>query len=179
MDDQEPNSEVQSGHIEDNIRTFSIYVRNIARTLEVQPRKKLKLSKDETEKAVEDIVNDDDTDQVEVDKYEAERRKPKRKSPCNKCSNCKTPDCQQCIYCRDKIKFGGPGIKKKPCKVKPKCIMLISTSDNPDYPPNDNSNNNAIWTACFQPILRRCRWYKSRDSVKTLRCVCFTTSRLQ
>ena len=40
------------------------------------------------------------------------------------CPGCKTViDCGTCKYCKDKRKFGGPGIKKKGCE-KRKCTSV-------------------------------------------------------
>lgn len=43
---------------------------------------------------------------------------------CMECPGCKTVnDCGTCKYCKDKRKFGGPGIKKKACEKK-KCTSV-------------------------------------------------------
>ena len=39
----------------------------------------------------------------------------KRKTPCGKCSGCSLTNCGTCVSCKDMIKFGGKGIKKKRC----------------------------------------------------------------
>ena len=40
---------------------------------------------------------------------------------CGTCEACLTPDCRSCKYCLDMKKYGGPGIKRQPCKLRPKC----------------------------------------------------------
>lgn len=45
----------------------------------------------------------------------------KRKQRCGQCPGCNTRDCNECKYCLDKKKNGGPGIKKQ-CCIKRKCI---------------------------------------------------------
>ena len=49
---------------------------------------------------------------------------------CGKCPGCLRSDCGTCIFCKDKPKFGGPGIKKQRCAnrtclnfVKKVCVM--------------------------------------------------------
>ena len=39
-----------------------------------------------------------------------------------KCSGCSLLDCGLCTFCKDMIKFGGPGKKKQRCS-KRKCVM--------------------------------------------------------
>lgn len=41
--------------------------------------------------------------------------------PCGKCITCLAPECGSCLYCRDKPKFGGTGIKKQRC-LKRRCV---------------------------------------------------------
>ncbi|GMH92937.1 hypothetical protein TrST_g3803 [Triparma strigata] len=41
-----------------------------------------------------------------------------RATACGNCFGCLTPDCGQCIYCLDSVKFGGPGIKRQRCKQR-------------------------------------------------------------
>ena len=43
------------------------------------------------------------------------------KGRCKKCEACLTPDCRSCKCCLDMKKYGGPGIKKQPCQLRPKC----------------------------------------------------------
>ena len=37
---------------------------------------------------------------------------------CGNCPACRSPDCGRCRECQDKAKFGGPGIRKKPCLAR-------------------------------------------------------------
>ena len=43
-----------------------------------------------------------------------------RKRKCRTCKSCLSPDCDQCKYCLDKSKFGGPHLLRKPCMER-KC----------------------------------------------------------
>ena len=43
---------------------------------------------------------------------------------CFNCEGCKTPDCGECIYCKDKPKFGGRNSLRRPCSKKV-CIVSI------------------------------------------------------
>lgn len=38
-----------------------------------------------------------------------------------KCEGCLAKDCSVCAHCKDKKKYGGPGIKKRAC-VKRTCL---------------------------------------------------------
>jgi len=43
------------------------------------------------------------------------RNRTVRSNRCGACAGCKAQDCGVCKNCRDKPRFGGPGIKKKAC----------------------------------------------------------------
>ena len=45
----------------------------------------------------------------------------KNMTRCKKCEACLTPDCRSCKFCYDMKKYGGPGIKKQTCLLRPKC----------------------------------------------------------
>ena len=45
----------------------------------------------------------------------------KRKQPCGGCPGCISEDCNECKFCLDKKKNGGPGLKRQRC-VKRRCI---------------------------------------------------------
>ncbi len=45
----------------------------------------------------------------------------KRHSRCGQCPGCISTDCNQCKFCLNKLKNGGPGLKKQ-CCAKRKCI---------------------------------------------------------
>jgi len=47
--------------------------------------------------------------------YESSRR-----SNCGSCDGCLKPECQRCLYCKDKPKYGGLGTKKQKC-IERKC----------------------------------------------------------
>ena len=47
--------------------------------------------------------------------------------PCRKCSGCVRPDCGQCIFCKDKSKFGGHNIMKQKC-IHKKCSNPVVRS---------------------------------------------------
>ena len=62
-----------------------------------------------------------------------------KKHPCKECSNCRTPDCRRCVFCRDKPKYGGRNIKKQKCELKEKCsnpiiLCFICKSSYPEMP---------------------------------------------
>lgn len=50
----------------------------------------------------------------------------KRQSRCGECPGCTSNDCNECKFCLDKPKNGGPGTKKQSC-IKRKCIRTAKT----------------------------------------------------
>jgi len=50
-------------------------------------------------------------------------RKSKR---CFECETCKIPDCRKCLFCKDMKKYGGKGVKKQSCMMRPKCLVLLN-----------------------------------------------------
>ena len=46
--------------------------------------------------------------------------KRKRKQRCGTCGACSKDDCAECVNCKDMVKFGGTG-KKKKCCVQRQC----------------------------------------------------------
>ena len=121
-----------------------MYIRNLSQLLESHPSKKVKLSSDEPNNAVTGIEEKDDTlGDTEVRQKEPVRINFKKKSPCLKCP--KPKDCQQCIYCKDMVKYGGPGIKKRPCKNKTKCWgECVNINQTGESDSASSSNNNEI-----------------------------------
>ncbi|KAL4228619.1 Histone-lysine N-methyltransferase [Mactra antiquata] len=52
----------------------------------------------------------------------------KRKMRCKKCDGCRRQDCGECRHCKDKPKFGGPGILKQGCVLRRCTDPLIQRS---------------------------------------------------
>lgn len=50
-------------------------------------------------------------------------RKSKR---CFNCDSCNLPDCRKCVFCRDMKKYGGKGVKKQSCMMRPKCLYIVN-----------------------------------------------------
>ena len=48
----------------------------------------------------------------------------KKRKRCGNCEECLSTDCGQCIYCLDKMKFGGLHVLKQSC-LKRKCTAKI------------------------------------------------------
>ncbi|XP_069697598.1 DNA (cytosine-5)-methyltransferase 1-like isoform X2 [Periplaneta americana] len=58
-----------------------------------------------------------------------------RRHRCGVCEACQSPDCGICVFCKDKLKFGGPG-KTKQCCIQRRCPnMAIQEAD--DSEPED------------------------------------------
>ena len=53
-----------------------------------------------------------------------------RKARCMNCPACTQPDCRVCKYCLDMKKYGGPGVKKQSCELRPKCQGKDKLSEN-------------------------------------------------
>ena len=51
------------------------------------------------------------------------KRKVKR---CFNCEPCQLPDCRKCVFCKDMKKYGGKGVKKQSCVMRPKCLFLVN-----------------------------------------------------
>ena len=51
-----------------------------------------------------------------------------RKARCMSCPACVQPDCRVCKYCVDMKKYGGPGVKKQSCELRPKCQSKVKKS---------------------------------------------------
>ena len=50
--------------------------------------------------------------------------KKKKMKRCFKCEACQLPDCRKCVFCKDMKKYGGKGVKKQSCEMRPKCLFL-------------------------------------------------------
>ena len=53
-----------------------------------------------------------------TEKSELSTPERRRGRGCGKCIGCQRPDCGTCIFCKDKPKFGGPGVKKQRCAMR-------------------------------------------------------------
>lgn len=58
---------------------------------------------------------------------------------CMHCNGCTRADCGECIYCKDKKKFGGPGKKKRACMLKV-CTSSLSDEINTSTPCDEFMN---------------------------------------
>jgi len=47
----------------------------------------------------------------------------RRRTRCKKCEACKQADCGECSFCRDMVKFGGPGRAKQTCVMR-QCLQV-------------------------------------------------------
>ena len=47
----------------------------------------------------------------------------KKRKRCGDCEGCLSTDCGQCVYCCDKLKFGGTNLLKQ-SSIKRKCMQL-------------------------------------------------------
>lgn len=63
------------------------------------------------------------------------------KRQCNICEACQQPDCGECVFCKDMIKFGGSGKGKHTCKYK-RCFN-VATQHVKDSDAEDQEMNEA------------------------------------
>ena len=57
------------------------------------------------------------------------------------CSGCTLPECGLCKFCKDMVKFGGPGIKKQRC-CKRKCVKQKTIQRTQIYKVQSNNTVN-------------------------------------
>ena len=96
---------------------------------------------EEVAEIVESIIDTDAPTQSTVetpspiesqDPKEDEPRKQIKKGKCgeNRCEDCdgcrRQEDCKECINCKDKRGYGGPGVLRQCCKLK-KCVITSKT----------------------------------------------------
>jgi len=53
----------------------------------------------------------------------------RRRTRCKKCEACKQADCGECSFCRDMVKFGGPGRAKHTCVMR-QCLQVCYRLNN-------------------------------------------------
>ncbi|XP_070548619.1 histone-lysine N-methyltransferase 2A-like isoform X1 [Ptychodera flava] len=108
-------------------------------------REKEKLREKKEEKP---IGSDDETPQLSPKKESkttpkedspVKRRKVpmyrKRRRRCGQCEGClRVDDCRKCEYCLDKVKYGGPNIKRQ-CCIHKKCKEPLPALEAPDVAP--------------------------------------------
>lgn len=49
----------------------------------------------------------------------------RRRTRCKKCEACKQADCGECSFCKDMVKFGGPGRAKQTCVMR-QCLQVYN-----------------------------------------------------
>ncbi|CAH0549085.1 unnamed protein product [Brassicogethes aeneus] len=86
-------------------------------------------SKATTTKLVRDVFESFFPDQID----QGGRDKGPKKKRCGVCEACQNPDCGECSFCKDMLKFGGSGRSKQACKQR-RCpnmaIMDAELSEN-------------------------------------------------
>ncbi|KYB29654.1 DNA (cytosine-5)-methyltransferase PliMCI [Tribolium castaneum] len=84
-----------------------------------QRRTKLQLSKATATPLVRQLF-----EQLFPNQIQTENCQSPKKTRCGICDTCRSPDCGQCVYCKDMVKFGGDGNMKQPCKLR-RCPNLV------------------------------------------------------
>ena len=84
-----------------------------------------------------------------ADAKEKKNKKPRLKRR-GRCQACKNLDCGACRCCRDKVKFGGTGLKKQACLAR-RCTAMCTR-----LPPNEAAEiasafADLLWGACNSP----------------------------
>eukprot|EP00569_Conticribra_weissflogii_P000377 CAMPEP_0171356546 /NCGR_PEP_ID=MMETSP0878-20121228/45782_1 /TAXON_ID=67004 /ORGANISM="Thalassiosira weissflogii, Strain CCMP1336" /LENGTH=951 /DNA_ID=CAMNT_0011862571 /DNA_START=216 /DNA_END=3071 /DNA_ORIENTATION=- len=57
-----------------------------------------------------------------------------RSRGCGECPTCLKPDCQECKFCKDMKKYGGPNLLRQRCMYRRRCPVLFASSDPEDEP---------------------------------------------
>ncbi|EOD06215.1 hypothetical protein EMIHUDRAFT_446541 [Emiliania huxleyi CCMP1516] len=65
---------------------------------------------------------------------------------CGTCDGCKRADCGRCPNCKDKPKFGGPGVKKQACQYRG-CLTPTRTGNGRVLPPDPERASSQISSA--------------------------------
>ena len=55
-------------------------------------------------------------------------QRKQRRQACGHCAACLREDCEKCLYCLNKRKFGGPQRKKQRCQLRV-CLVVVSFCD--------------------------------------------------
>ncbi|KAL0272437.1 UNVERIFIED_CONTAM: hypothetical protein PYX00_005405 [Menopon gallinae] len=69
--------------------------------------------------------------QLDNDEDESKLRTERRRR-CNVCEACQQPDCGECVFCRDMVKFGGSGRGKQACKNRRCPYIAIGEAEESD-----------------------------------------------
>ncbi|KAF7281042.1 DNA (cytosine-5)-methyltransferase 1-like [Rhynchophorus ferrugineus] len=96
-----------------------------------------------------------------------EKKAPK-KQRCGVCEACQSPDCGECTFCKDMLKFGGPGRMKQSCKTRKCPNMAIADaefSDNEDEIEEKNLINAKVKSCSKKIVHKNIRWEEESEMV--------------
>ena len=81
----------------------------------------------EKDSGVQGTVDDDSDEDGSVSSHEivGKKARKRRRRACGVCPGCVREDCGRCSNCRDMVKFGGTGCKKKRC-IRRRCTPPVS-----------------------------------------------------
>ncbi|XP_066253971.1 DNA (cytosine-5)-methyltransferase PliMCI-like [Euwallacea similis] len=84
------------------------------------------------------------------------QKKAPKKQKCGVCEACQSPDCGQCTFCKDMLKFGGPGKMKQSCKSRKCPNMAIADAElSDDEDEVDEKVLNAKVKQCSKKIVHK------------------------
>ncbi|KAG5878342.1 hypothetical protein JTB14_023695 [Gonioctena quinquepunctata] len=110
-----------------------------------------------TTKLVHDVFEHFFPDQIDS---KGENKGPKKKR-CGVCESCQSPDCGECVHCKDMLKFGGSGKSKQACKNR-RCpnmaILDAELSDNEEETESKEDSKKGKFKLCSKRILHRVKW---------------------
>lgn len=84
------------------------------------------LQREKQKRPNETSSRDKDEPKIKVSRTQKALTAPRRRrTRCKSCRACKQPDCGECAFCHDMVKFGGPGKAKQTCFMR-QCLQVKS-----------------------------------------------------
>ncbi|XP_060530589.1 DNA (cytosine-5)-methyltransferase PliMCI-like isoform X2 [Cylas formicarius] len=104
----------------------------------------------------------------QMDDKQSEGKKAPKKHRCGVCEACQSPDCGECNFCRDMLKFGGPGKMKQSCKARKCPNMAIADAELSDNEDELDSKKviNAKQKLCSKKILHKDIKWEAKCEIK-------------
>ena len=127
MEGKETRSEVPEQSQEDTIEDTQTYSGIIEEPEGTEDKAGPGLSLDKEEDVL-DVEKDKETDMDEDTGVENTKKRKKVRGRCGECEACIKEDCGECVECKDMIKFGGTGKRKRPCLKRP-CLKKKKKMD--------------------------------------------------
>lgn len=83
------------------------------------------LQREKQKRPNETSSQDKDGPKIKISRTQRALTAPRRRrTRCKSCRACKQPDCGECAFCHDMVKFGGPGKAKQTCFMR-QCLQVL------------------------------------------------------